>query len=255
MRHPFWNLRLKVAVPKAQEPRLLVSGFWAYISPNSNKIALSRQAANAKIHEIPKGETMNIFDRAKDIIMNPRQTWESIKTETIDIKSFFINYAAPLALIPTICGFIGISLVGIRFPAGHIARAPFFQALLGGVLGYLVNLVALYAGAWAVKFIAPFFNAKSDLNSAVKVVVYSMTPAWLVGIFSLVPGLSILSILALYAIYLLYLGLEIILETPIERVIWFTLSVLLAGVMISFVTSIIMINIVYGPMYMRMMAL
>ncbi|MBI5399215.1 YIP1 family protein [Candidatus Saganbacteria bacterium] len=198
---------------------------------------------------------MNIFDRVKELLINPRITWETIKGEEIEIKTFFINYAAPLALIPTICGLIGISLLDVRFPAGNVARAPFFQALIGGILGYVVNLAAVYAGAWAVKFLAPMFNAKSDLKEAVKVVGYSMTPAWLVGFFSLVPGLSILSILALYSIYLLSLGVQIILETPADKVIWFTLSILLSGIIISFISSIIMINLVYGPMFVRMMAL
>ncbi|MBN2057858.1 MAG: YIP1 family protein [Candidatus Saganbacteria bacterium] len=197
---------------------------------------------------------MNIFDRARDIIIHPKEEWQTIKAEKTDIKALFVNYAAPLALIPSVAGLIGITLVGISLPVGGIVRAPLLQSLLGAVIGYVLNLAALFAVGWLVKVLAPVFKARADLAGSMKVVAYSMTPAWLVGIFSLVPGLGVLSILGLYGLYLLYLGLKEVLDTPAERVLLYTLAVIGLAIVVSFVFSIIMINFIYGPMYLRMMA-
>lgn len=198
---------------------------------------------------------MKILERARDIILNPRITWQTIKEEAVEVKLLFVNYAAPLALIPVVCSLIGMTIIGIRMPAGSMIRAPFLSALFGGLTGYILHLAGVLLGGWVVKILAPFFGSKNDLNSAVKVVVYSMTPVWLAGVFSLIPGLGILSLLGLYGIYLLVLGLPVIMETPSEKVALYTISILAVGLLISLILSGIIVGTIYGPMYMRMMAM
>ena len=41
--------------------------------------------------------------------------------------------------------------------------------------------------------LASTFGGQKNQPNALKLVVYSMTPAWLVGVFSLIPGLRILA--------------------------------------------------------------
>ncbi len=197
---------------------------------------------------------MSIFNRARDIIIHPRETWQVIKDETVTNKNLFVNYAAPLALIPAVVSLISLTLIGIRLPDGAVIRAPFIEALIGGVAGYALHLVALFLGAWVVKMLAPLFQAKADLNLALKVVVFSMTPVWVVGLFSLAPGLSLLSILGLYGIYLLSLGLGTIVDTPPKKVALYTISVLLVSFLLTAVLSVLTVGLFYGPMFMRMMA-
>ena len=197
---------------------------------------------------------MKILERARQIILNPRAAWQVINGEAIDARQLFINYAAPLALVPAVCSMIGMTLFGLRMPAGNVIRAPFIEALLAGVAGYVLHLGGILVGAWLVKALAPLFNSKSDFGSVLKVVVYSMTPVWLVGIFSIVPGLGILAILGLYGIYLLALGLPAILGTPGNKVLWYVLAILVVGLVISFILSMIVVGAFYGPMFMRMMS-
>ena len=197
---------------------------------------------------------MKILERVRDIILDPRNTWQTIKGEAVEARSLLFNYAAVLMLIPAISSLIGMTLVGYRLTGGNVVRAPFTTAFIGGVLGYFLTLVGIYVGALAVARIAAFFESKTDLDSVVKLIVYSLTPTWLVGIFTLVPGMGILSILGLYGIYLMVIGLPIVLETPAGRVAWFTVSILFTGMVISFVLTSIMLGMVYGPMYLNMMA-
>ncbi len=162
---------------------------------------------------------------------------------------------APLALIPTVSSLIGMTLIGMRMPGGNVIRVPFAEALLGGAMGYVLNLAGVFVGAWIVKLLAPAFNSKTDLNSAIKLVVYSLTPVWLAGIFSLVPGLGILSLLGLYGIYLLALGLPVVLETPSDKVVLYTISIVVAGLVVSFILSSILVGLFYGPMFMHTIAI
>jgi hypothetical protein len=196
---------------------------------------------------------MKIFERVKGVILNPKATWQVIKDEPVDIKALYLNYIAPLALIPVVCSFIGMTLIGIRIPTGVVVRAPLIGSLVSGIVGYALNLVGVLIGAWIVKLLAPTFNSKADLNESLKLVAYSLTPVWLVGVFSLVPGLGILSILGLYGVYLLAIGISPVLGTPEEKVIWYTIAIVLIGIVVSFVLSAVVYGAFYGPMYMQMM--
>lgn len=195
-----------------------------------------------------------IFERAKAILYKPKETWWAIKNEAGTIQDLFVNYAAPLALIPAVATLIGLVVVGIRMPSGSFARAPFMESLTGGVLGYFFHLVGLIAAAWVINFLAPYFNSRQDFVGAVKLVVYSMTPVWLVGIFSLLPGLGILQLFGFFGVYLLFLGLPVMLDTPTDKMVWFTTFIMLAAFLISLILTIIVGGAVYGPMFLRMMS-
>lgn len=197
---------------------------------------------------------MTIYKRVQEIIVNPKVTWQIIKDEVVGNRDLILNYVAPLSLIPAVCTLIGMTLIGIRLTDGTVVRAPFLEALLGGVVGYFLNIGAVFAEAWIMARLAPFFNARADLNATLKVVAYSMTPVWLVGIFSMLPGLGILSLLGLYGVYLLVIGLTTVMETPANKILWYTLSILVIGFFLSLIISFLTIGLFYGPMFMRMMA-
>ncbi|PIS29733.1 hypothetical protein COT42_04540 [Candidatus Saganbacteria bacterium CG08_land_8_20_14_0_20_45_16] len=199
--------------------------------------------------------TYKIYERARDLLVNPRGTWKVIRAESVTIKELFINYATPLALIPAVANLIGMTIVGIRMPLGDLVRAPFLPSLVGGIVGYILNLLGVLVGGWVVFKLAPLFESKTDFTTAVKLVLYSVTPIWLVGIFSVMPGLSVLAILGLYAIYLLAVGMPIVLLTPGNKVFLFLLSTIVIGLLINIVLTMVIVGSIYGPMYMRMMAL
>lgn len=195
-----------------------------------------------------------ILKRAKEMILKPKETWLAIKGESATVQELLINYAAPLALVPAVATLFGLSIIGIRMSAGQLVRAPFMESLAGGVIGYAFQLLGLLLGAWVINVLAPYFNSKSDFTASVKLVVYSMTPIWLLGIFSAFPGLSILQIFGLYSAYLIYLGLPVLIDTPADKVLWYTVLIIIADILISLVMTIIVGGAVYGPMFLRMMA-
>ncbi|MFA6169516.1 MAG: YIP1 family protein [Candidatus Margulisiibacteriota bacterium] len=195
-----------------------------------------------------------IFERAKAMIVKPLETWGIVKGETISVRDLLVNYAAPLALIPALATLIGLAIIGIRVPTGFVIRIPFIEALIAGTVGYFLNLGTLLAGAWVVSYLAAYFNSKSDFELSFKLVVYAMTPVWLVGIVAILPGIGILQLFGLYGLYLLYKGLPVLLETPEDKVFWYFLAILISSLILTFLFSFIIGGAVYGPIMMRMMS-
>jgi hypothetical protein len=72
----------------------------------------------------------------------------------------------------------------------------------------------VYVMALIIDALAPTFQGQKNHPNALKLAVYSMTPAWLAGVFSLIPGLRPLSILGLYGLYLLRVGLPPLMKVP-----------------------------------------
>lgn len=197
---------------------------------------------------------MSIYERAREIIFDPRVAWQQIKSETTTAKQLIIDYAAPLALVGAVCSLIGYTIFGLRLPSGNLVRAPFFEALIGGFLRYVLQLAALLVAGRSIAFLGRYFNSKTDFDSAMKLVVYSMTPVWLAGVFTLIPGLSILSLLGFYGLYVLVVGLPEVLATPGEKVFLFAVTICAIALLISVFVVFIIAGLVYGPMFLRMMA-
>lgn len=196
-----------------------------------------------------------ILERVKGIILNPKATWQVIKDEPVEIKALYLNYIAPLALIPAIGYLIRMTLIGGRFPTGAIVQIPFLSVLVAAVVRYVLSLVGILIVAWIIKLLAPTFNSKADLDESLKLVAYSMTPVWLVGIFAITPYLGFLSILGFYGVYLLALGLPSVLGTPEDKVVWYMIAIVIIQIVVSSVLFVVVPRAFYGPMYMQMMTI
>ncbi len=130
---------------------------------------------------------MNLLERVKGILLNPRAEWPVIEREQGDVAYLFMNYVAILAAIPAICGFIGTSLIGISLPGLGTVRVPIVTGLVGAIVGYLLTFAMVYIVALLADLLAPTFQGQKNFENALKLVVYSYTPAWLIGVFLLIP--------------------------------------------------------------------
>jgi hypothetical protein len=151
----------------------------------------------------------------------------------------FTNYVAILAAIPAICGFIGMSIVGISLPGMGTIRMPVASGLLNAVVSYLLTFVTVYVVALVVDALAPTFSSRKNFESALKVTAYSFTPFWVCGFFLLIPGLRFLTILGLYGLYLLWLGLPVLMKSPQEKSIGYTAAAVISAIVIVIVLGLI----------------
>lgn len=182
---------------------------------------------------------MDIVERAKGILLNPKSEWRAIEQEPGDPSYLFANYVAFLAAIPAVCGFIGASIVGTRMPVAGIYRVGIVGGLAAAVVHYVLAFVMVYVVAIVTDALAPTFGAQKSQPNALKLVAYSMTPVWLVGVFWLLPALGILGILGLYSLYLFWLGAPALMKVPADKSIVYTVAVVVCGIVISFIAGAI----------------
>jgi hypothetical protein len=173
---------------------------------------------------------MILVERIKAILLTPRSEWLVIEGEPGDPAFLFTSYVAILAAIPAVCGFIGMSILG-RF--GIVA------GIVAAIVQYLLAFVMVYVMGLVIDALAPTFDGQKNPENALKLAVYSMTPAWLVGVFSLLPGLGILGILGLYGLYLLWVGLPPLMKAPEEKSLIYAGAVVVCAILISLVIGAI----------------
>jgi len=162
---------------------------------------------------------MDLVSRVQQIILKPKEEWIKIKEEEISIQQLFISYAAILAAIPAVAQFLGLAIIGgSKIP--YIGRSIFLRTFSFCIFYYIVSLVIVYLLGFIINALAPTFSSKQNQINAMKIAVYSMTPAWVAGVLYIIPFLGILVFLAsIYSIYLLYLGFDApLMDTPKEKV-------------------------------------
>jgi hypothetical protein len=182
---------------------------------------------------------MNLSERVKGILLKPKQEWQTIAGEATTIQELYTTYVLILAAIGPVASILGMSIVGIRLPLMGSFRVPLTTSIGSAVVHYVLTLVGVYILALVIDALAPTFSGNKNMNQAFKVAAYSSTPGWVAGIFALIPPLSPLGILGLYGLYLLYIGLPILMKSPQEKSLGYTLAVVVAAVVIFVVIGFI----------------
>ena len=178
---------------------------------------------------------MNLIERAKSILLQPKDTWVTIEAESTDAATLYTRYAMILAAIPAVCGFIGMSLIGFG-GFGVTIRVPFVSGLVNMVVSYVLSLVGIFVLGLIIDALASTFGGQKNSIQALKVAVYASTAAMLGGVFSLLPALSMLGLLAaLYSIYLLYTGLPVLMKNAPDKSVVYTVVVIIAAIVMGVV--------------------
>ena len=182
---------------------------------------------------------MNIVQRAKEILLTPKQTWPVIEAETTDTTTLYTQYLMILALIPAVAAFIGMSLIGINV-LGVSIRTPLVSGLVGMIVSYVLSLAMIYVLALIADALAPTFGGQKNPMQALKLVAYSSTAGMVGGIFSLIPALAVLGVLtSLYSIYLLFIGIPIMMKSPQEKALPYTAVLLVCGLIAGVVLGVV----------------
>lgn len=165
----------------------------------------------------PNFDPRALIAPATKMVLSPGSTWLAVREEQATFAEIYARYVFLLALIPPLSGFIGACYFG-TFPAGE-------GALMAG-LCYLLNLVMVYLAAVMAQHSATFLHGKIDLNVAGKLVVYSMMPYFLCGIFLIHPKFAPFALCGAYSFFLFFRGCEVL--TPFrgdERYLYCVLNV------------------------------
>jgi len=192
---------------------------------------------------------MDLARRVQDILLRPKDTWPIIRDEASTIKDLTKSYAAVLAVVPALAGFIGTVFIGHTF-MGVRYRTTRANGFAQGLVSYAVSIASIYIIAYMLNALAPRFESRKNFLQAFKLVVYSWTASWVAGILLLIPSFSWLAILgSLYSLYLFYTGLPLLMETPGERlVVYFLVVVALSIVVTAFIGATVALIFLQGTL-------
>ena len=181
-----------------------------------------------------------IFARIKGILLSPSTEWPLIAAEPTTAGSIYMGYVLPLALIGVIAGFIGSVLIGVAVPFIGAVRTGIVVGLFSAVIKLLFAFVGVWLLSWLIDVLAPTFSGQRDSLRALKVAAYSYTPAWVAGIFYIIPVLGIVAALAgLYGLFLLYLGLPVLMRCPQDKSVGYTVVVVLCAIVMAVVLTVL----------------
>ena len=190
---------------------------------------------------------MNLVDRAKNILLQPKQEWAVISGEPHTVQDLYTGYVMILAAIPAVASFIGFSLIGVSSFMGTY-RWPITSGITHMILEYVLNLGWVYVLALIIDALAPNFGGEKNFMQALKVSAFSPTAMWLAGIFSIIPVLAILGLLGLYSLYLLYAGLPLLMKTPEDKAVPYTVVVIIVAIVLGLIVGALAGLVVPGPM-------
>lgn len=184
-----------------------------------------------------------IIQRAKDILLKPKETWSVIAAEPATTQSIYVPYVVALAAIGPVAGLIGGQLVGVS-ALGVTWHPPIGAALTSAILSYGLMLATVFMLALVIDGLAPNFGGQKDQIQALKVAAYSGTAAWVGGIFGLIPMLGLIGLLfALYGLYILYLGLPVLMKVPQDKALAYTAVVVVIAIVLFFIVGAVVASI------------
>ena len=196
---------------------------------------------------------MALVDRVKNILMKPKTEWDVIAAEPTPAGALITGYVLPLAIVSALAAFIGSCFIGMSMPFVGTFRMPIMWGVAMLIYHVVMAVVTVFVLSLIIDALAPTFGATKDRAQALKLAVYSYTPAWVAGILMILPVLGILVFLAaLYGIYLLYLGLPRLMRNPPEKSAGYTALIVVCAIVIGFVISMIA-GLITGPAMMASM--
>ncbi len=108
----------------------------------------------------------------------------------------------------------------------------------------------MYIIGIVINALASSFASKQDENQAMKLAAYSATAGLVGGIFTIIPLLGVIGLLfSLYGLYILYLGIPVLMETPKDKALGYTIVVIVVAIVVYFIIGSITAQVVWsmGP--------
>lgn len=149
----------------------------------------------------------NIITDIKELILNPKLFWISLKEKPNSQTKLLIGYLLPLLTAISIAVFLGEFFKSSHFYVGF----ALLKSLRSVSLFFLQYLIAVFFTNELIKT----FGGEKNIEIARNLVVYSIIPLLLVSIVTgLFPFLYIIDILGFYGFYIFWIGVKELLVFP-----------------------------------------
>ena len=109
------------------------------------------------------------------------------------------------------------------------------------ITSFVQSIIALFIVSLIANFLSPKFGGKDDFGSAFKLIAYSMTAAWVAGVFGIIPMLGGIAAIAggIYSIYVLFLGATPVMAVPQDKAGGYIAVTVLVAIVVSIVLNMI----------------
>lgn len=162
-----------------------------------------------------------LIQRTKELIINPRGTWATIKGEETGWVTLLRSDLLVLAAFPSIAILLGWGNDNIT---GYLGKA---------VLLYGFYIGAVYGLSKLIVYLSPKFGATPDSDAAFKLVFYSFWPVFITGLLFVIRLFAVFTLVGYaYGLYLLWIGLPVLSDTPEEKQLTFRITAL-AGMLLT----------------------
>lgn len=188
----------------------------------------------------------NLFDRARNLLLQPRVEWDRIASEPASLGKLYAGYVLPMAVLWA----IALTAGQFAFPNSGGGGFGYHQpvspgsAIAQGATQLLLVFAAIFALAQGINALAPTFSAEQKPDQAHKLAIYSATPALLAGVSTLVPGFWIVGLVGvIYALVLLYLGLPRLMQAPGEKRASYFVAIILLVIALYLLAAMVMTTV------------
>lgn len=203
---------------------------------------------------------MAILEHTLGILIHPDSEWKAIRNERHSFAQVFLSHVPFLALIPAICGYIGVTRVGWTVGDGDVVRLTAESAMMLSVLTYVAMMVGVYIFGEFINWMSRTYGVGDSEEQrhyeGTALAVYVTTPIFLVGFVSLYPELWVNAlatiIAAAYAVFLIYEGIPILMNIPKERAFMYASSVVTVALVLLVtvrIGTVLIWGMGIGPVY------
>ena len=179
---------------------------------------------------------MDLIERVKNILLQPKDEWPKIATEEATPQSLYFGYIMILAAIGPVATLLVFSSLGIGVGLGT------------AVYSYVLSLVGVAILALIVDALAPSFGGTKDLAAAMKLVAYSFTAVWIAQIALLVPMLGMLVVLvgSIYGFYLFFLGAPVLKKSAPDKAVPYTIAIVISAIVLIYLLGMMARSLGFG---------
>ena len=192
------------------------------------------------------------------LFTQPDRAWETIRQKEDAHSLHYLMHLLLLALVPAVCLFIGVTIVGWSLVDEERVRLDTASALQLCLLLYLAIVIGTVIMGFFVRWMARAFDARPNLNQCIGFIAYVITPFLLAGVTGLYPNrwfaAIVLLIAGIYSTYLLFTGLPAFMRQRSSQSFLYAASiwgVALLTLVTVMVTTILYWNLSLAPTYER----
>ncbi len=187
------------------------------------------------------------------LFTRPDRAWTSIRQKEDANSLHYLMHLLLLALIPSVCLFIGITYVGWSLVDEERVRLASDSAFQLCLFLYITMVLGTVIMGLFVHWMARSFDVRPSLNLCIGFIAYTITPFFVAGIAGLYPNrwfAAIVILLAgLYSTYLLFTGLPAFMRQRSSQSFLYASSIW--GVALLVIVTVLVSMILFWSFFME----